>query len=118
MVGSTHRHACKGGLMSEADLIQEIESIIESKQCAIRTAWLANVVMSRHPNIDGTDRDFYILCGWAHVKTAIRQVVSKYKRSAEEEPDRQLVMPGFERLQRRYHCERDNESYLVPIEEM
>jgi len=105
-------------MFSEKDLFDEVQAIVDANQCAIKTDWLANSVMSRHSDISGSDKDFYVLCAWAHVKTAVRAVVRRYRPEATEEPDRQIVLPGFDRLQVKYHVERNDESYLVPIDEL
>lgn len=105
-------------MFSEKDLIAEVEAVVSSAQCAIETDWIANLVMSNHRDVSGEDAEFYVLCGWAHVKTAVRAVVRSFKPEPEDVPDAQIVLPGFERLQTKYHCERNGKSWLVPIDEL
>lgn len=105
-------------MFSEKDLIAEVEAAVNSRQCAIETDWIANLVMSNHRNLSGDDSEFYLLCAWAHVKDAVRVVVRRFKPSPEEAPDSQIILPGFERLQTKYHMERGGKSWLVPIDEL
>lgn len=103
---------------SESDLFNEVQSVIDASDQVIEIDWLAGYVMANHADVHGADKDFYILCAWAHVKTTVRAVVRRYRPEVNEEPDRQIILPGFERLQTKYHIERNKKSCLVPIEQM
>lgn len=103
---------------SEKDLTAEVEAIINARDSAIDTDWLAEEIMARHSDINGEDADFYILCARHYVKTAVRNVVRRYRLGPDEIIEAQEILPGFERLQRRYHIERGGRSLIVPIEEI
>lgn len=75
-------------------------------------------VISRHEQVEGEDKDFYLLCAWGHVRVVVRQVLRRYKGEPEVELDQQIVMPGFKRLQRGYLVERGKESMLVPTDQL
>ena len=108
-------------MFSEKELIAEVAERVESgleEGRPVQAASLANAVISRHERIEGRDKDFYLTCAWSHVRVVVRQVLRRYKGEPEVEPDRQIVMPGFKRLQRGYLLERDKESVLVRIDQL
>lgn len=104
---------------TEKDLTDEIEQLIETKQCAIEQSWLAKAIMQRHTaGIEGPEKEFFVLCGWGFVKSAIRGVIRKLKPDPLEDIDPQLVLPGYTCLQKRYCVVRDDKSWIVPIHEL
>lgn len=108
---------------SQEQLTNEVQSMFDEFVAAgrsIHVDWLANTVMDKHRDVHGTDKDFYVLCAWHHVKTSIRQVVRKSKPNEESGLSSipQLSLPGFERIQTHYHVERDGEICLIRIDEL
>lgn len=107
-------------MYSQSELIEEIKAVIdalEDHQPAV-ASWIVQGIVSAHGDIQGTDKDFYVLCAFGHVRTAVREVFRRYRVAPDEEPDPQLIMPGFERLQKRYLVERDGDQIAVPIEQL
>ena len=84
----------------------------------IETDWIAGTVMANHSGIEGHDKDFYVLCAWAHVRTTVRAVLRRYRPEPDKKTDRQLILSGYERLQVAYHVERNGSSHLARIERM
>jgi len=103
---------------SEKDLLDEVRSIVNAHTHRLETNAIVGEIMSRHSSIEGADADFYILCAFDHVKDAIRIVVSEHAKGSKEKLDPQFILPGYERLQRKYHIEHNGKSFLVPIEEI
>jgi hypothetical protein len=106
--------------MKQADLIDEIQTIVEVGISANRptpASWLTNEVVASHPDIKGRDTDWYVLCAYEHVRDTVRQVLRQYKGEEPESPP-QLLLPGFKRLQRAYLVERDGEQSVVPINQL
>lgn len=103
-----------------ADLTAEIVAIVEARiDRGQRTeaSWITHAIMKAHPGIKGDDSDFYTLCAWEHVRSEVRRAVQRY-RITEEEPDRQLVLPGMVRLQRAYLVTQDKKQVVVPLPDL
>lgn len=107
---------------STEQLTGEVEQLFNESVASgrsIHVDWLANAVIAQHQSVEGDDKDFYVLCAWAHVKTAIRNIVRKSKPTDTGLSDiPQLILPGFDRLQTHYHIERDGEICVIRIDEL
>lgn len=104
-------------MFSETDLFKEVTGQIEtclSEGRSVHASWLTHAVVGAHPKVEGNDKDFYTLCAYGYVRDAVRHALRRYKPDAEETPDPNIVLPGFERLQKGYLVEREKESVLVP----
>ena len=100
-------------LLSEVD--QVIRDRIEAKE-VIPATWVTRVVVERHPHIRGQDADWYRFCAYETVRDAVRQCLRRLKPDPKGETDEQLLLPGFERLQKAYLVSRNEEQVGVPIE--
>lgn len=109
-------------MYSLKDLTAEIEQVIEDfenhNERRLHPDWITTAVMNRHPDVEGADADFYRVMSRSQVREAVRQRLNAYKAKPEVEPDRQLVMQGFERLQLRYLVKEDGEWVAVKVEMM
>lgn len=106
--------------MTQDDLDREVNSIINSRLAAKQAApltWIKTAVLDKHPGLSGADRAWYHFCASGHVEDAVRNALRKFK-DTEDEPDRQMLLPGHERLQKAYLTDRNEESTLVPIDQM
>lgn len=106
--------------MKQADLVAEVQRLVERRideGLPTEKAWLTHAILSKHTRVKGKDADWYRLCGYEHVGDTVRAVVRRYTPS-EEPPDRQIVLPGFERLQSAYLIERDGKQMVVPIAQL
>lgn len=101
------------------ELQAEIEQVIESMQNAPRPHpdWITQSVIANHPAIDGDDCDFYQCCTRNSVRDAVRKRLNKYKADGKE-PDKQIVLEGFERLQKWYLMDEGGEQVAVSIQHM
>lgn len=109
-------------MYSLKDLTTEIEQVIEDfdarNERRLHPDWITTAVMDLHQDVSGDDADFYRIVSRAQVREAVRQRLNAYKAKPEIEPDRQSVLPGFERLQRRYLVNEDGEQVAVKVEMM
>jgi len=109
-------------MYSTADLTAEIELVIEQLEAnharKLHPDWITQAVMYRHTGIDGEDADFYQCVGRAHVREAVRQRLNRFRAKAEVEADKQLVLEGFERLQKRYLITEDGEQVAIRVQDM
>ncbi len=106
--------------MTNAELEREVEGLVEERTArgeATAPSWVVQAIMLAHEGLHGTDKDFYLLCGYEHVRDVVRAVVRRRKLD-DDGPDPQLVLPGFKRLQREYIVVRDGEQIIVPLSDM
>lgn len=106
--------------MTQGELLQEVEKVIEgrlSEKQPTPATWIVLAVLAAHQDIHGEDEPFYALCGEEHVRDTVRKAIQKYKVTPEGAPD-QLILPGCERMQKRYLVDRDNDQVIVPVELM
>lgn len=109
-------------MFSEKDFTAEVQAIVDSavqQKVGVKTDWLAHSIVSKHPGIHGGDKEFYVLCAFGHVKTAIRAAIRRYH--PDELGHAELTAPlltGFTYLQAVYPVDRDGESEIIPIEEL
>jgi hypothetical protein len=98
---------------SIADLITADAKIVSAKA-------LARDILAKHESIAGEDVEFYAFCSLEYLEDCVRLAFNRYKLKPESEarPDPQMLLPGFERLQRYYSIERDGDHRLVPIDEL
>lgn len=111
--------------MTPADLEREvavtIDAEIENGRTA-RASWVTHEVVAKH-HAAVEISDFDRICAYGYVRTLVRQSLRRFK--TQEESDPQSVLPGFERLQKRYLVERPSENdegegaqVVVPLELM
>lgn len=106
---------------SGIDLITEIRKLIDEKlECGetVQAAWIATEVTSRHENIDGEDADFHFFCTGHYVRQQVRRALKHYDCSVDKASDPQLVLPGYECLQRAYAVTREEQQVIVPIDNL
>ena len=102
----------KNGIYSEVRMF--VTDKIESGE-SIRVDWLSNEIIQSKSNIDGDDYPFYRVCALAHIQEVVRQCIGKYN-DASSKKDEQLVLDGFEHLQKAYTVVRNNVNMLIPID--
>lgn len=106
---------------SAKDLRREAQSIIDealTQGQVINPDWIANAIVAAHPlpdDFEGDDAEYTEICRWQHTRDVVRQTVGKFKEAPKSANDEQLVMPGWEHLQKGYLVTRDGEQQLVPV---
>lgn len=96
----------------------EIRAFVAQKVAAnviVRVDWMTAEYIKTKARADGEDMPFYRACAGAHVADLMRRVVGKYE-SRPQQTDSQIVLPGFEHLQRAYTVVRDGVNVLVPVQ--
>lgn len=92
-----------------SDKIQNAEPVAMS--------WITQEVLSNHGNIQGDDTEFYMVCARHYVSDQVKRQIKKYEPT-ESQADAQLIMEGFDHLQKAYPVERNEERVIMPIELM
>ena len=100
-----------------SELTAEVQSVLESLDDEPRwsAVWITQEVLNRHPDIDGNDSDFYVCMTRSSVRDHVRKHLNRYKLNPETQihPDKQIVMAGFERLQKRYALTDGEDEVLI-----
>ena len=107
----------------QAELIAEVSALIEARLQDGKTVsakWVTHEVVAQHRDIRGSDAHWYTLCAYDAVRNAVRKALRRYDPISPEdgESNRQLLLPGYSRLQLAYPVRRDGEEFCVPIAEM
>ncbi len=106
-----------------SDLINEIRTITDRSMAIGATChpdWVTQEIMAQHASIVGEDSDFHLVVSRETVRAQVRKQIGRYKLTPEGAlcPDGQLVLEGFEFLQRAYLIDRDGEQVAIPVERM
>lgn len=80
-----------------------------------RVEWLTAEYIETKPEVSGSDVPFYRTCALAHVNEVMKRCVGKYDAKPSK-VESQLILPGFDHLQRAYTVRRDDAIHLVPID--
>lgn len=103
-------------MKSTTEVTREVRRIVQGRiesGVAVRVEWLTTEILSMKDKIDGDDADFYIACGTDFIKQTVKRVIGEYKPAPHTSA--QIVMDGFDHLQKAYTVSRDNETTLVPV---
>ena len=99
------------------EIAQELESLT-SQRATLNRDWVVQAILSKHNDVAGEDEDFYRCASRKTVESAVRQQINRFDLRAEVTPDKQLVLEGFERLQRYYAFEDRGVQIAIPVEDM
>ncbi len=100
-------------------LTDEIAALIDGRLAngdIVQAAWIVQEIMLKHTDISGGDTDWYRTQTRRQVASRVRAVVSRYKPADTTDP--QLVLPGFERVQKAYPVMRGDEHVIVETPRM
>lgn len=106
-------------MRSKSDVTREIRNMVQDRIASgliIRVDWFTTEILSLKDGIEGDDADFYIACGVDFIKDTVKRCIGDYKPKAEGAPDAQIIMDGFDHLQKAYTTIRDAEQVLVPVD--
>ena len=106
-------------MRSKKDVTGEIRKLVSDKVEAglvVRVEWLTTEILSTKSDIQGDDADFYVACGVDFIKDTVKRCIGHYQPRPASEPDRQIVMDGFDHMQKAYTVERESETVLVPVD--
>jgi hypothetical protein len=104
------------------ELFAEIYEVIErylNSQGNAPSDWVTQDIVNRHNKIEGPDADFCLERMFDNIREEVRRAIRRYDITPEAgEPDPQLTMEGFERLQKVYSVMRGGRSVAVRVELM
>jgi len=106
---------------STTDVNREIRRIVGERVDAgivVRVEWLTQEILSMKSDIEGGDADFYLACGVRYIHDAVKNCIGAYKPKPNAAPNAQIVMDGFDYMQRAYSILRDDEIVLVPVDQL
>ncbi|WP_423208772.1 hypothetical protein [Paracoccus yeei] len=108
-------------MRSKTDVTSEIRRLVQERVNAgisIRVEWFTQEILSMKCEIEGDDADFYVACAVDFIKETVKRTVGEYAPKASAATDRQIVMDGFDHMQKAYTVNRDGEQVLVPVQHL
>lgn len=106
-------------MRSKTDVTGEIRKIVSERieqGVLIRAEWLTTEILAMKSHIEGDDADFYVACAIDFIKDTAKRCIGLYAPKPAVLTDAQIIMPGFEHVQRAYTVEREGEVVLVPVQ--
>lgn len=105
------------------NLVEEIAELINGKikeGITCNPNWITQQILANHPDLTGSDADFYTCTARETIREKVRKRINKFKLMPDSQlqGDSQVVIPGFERLQRAYLTDQDGEQVAISIEKM
>lgn len=100
----------------KVEIQKEVERLRDKRDSVMHPDWITKAILNKHQKISGKDADFFAYNAREHVRNEVRRVLNQYKLRPDIEADRQLVLPGFARLQQYYLVGRDSEQVAVRID--
>lgn len=97
-------------------VFKEIRKYITDKVnsgAIVRVDWLTAEIIAAKDRFDGEDSNFYLICAHKHVAEVVKDCIGDYR--PKPTVDAQLVLDGFDHLQKAYPVEREGIRVLVPI---
>lgn len=105
--------------MSDDSIYREIREAIDARIASgevITRDSLTHDIVRGKSKIEGEDIEFYRVCAFKFVADLVRKCIGKF--DARPETDPQLVLDGFEHLQKAYTVQRGGQTVLVPIDQL
>lgn len=87
-----------------------------AKGDVIKMEWAVEQLIKERGPIDGEGAEFYELCAREYVYRIMKRVVDDYDASTRGADTPQMILAGFEHLQKAYTVERNNLRVLVPVD--
>jgi hypothetical protein len=104
-------------MRSKTEVTNEIRRIVQDKINAgviVQVGWLTTEILAMKDQIEGEDADFYVACGVSYIKDTVKRCIGDY-RPKETGTEAQLLMDGFDHMQKAYTVEREGQTVLVPV---
>lgn len=83
----------------------------------VNMQWATKEIIDTYSDIEGNDVDFYLITARYYVGDLVKRCIKKYEPSADH-PNEQLVMDGFEHLQKAYPVDRGEGREIVPVSQL
>lgn len=106
-------------MRSKTDVTTEIRRLVQERisgGITIRVEWFTQEILHKKDRIEGDDADFYVACAVDFIKDTVKRCIGEYAPRAATITDKQIVMDGFDHLQKAYTIQRDGEQLLVPVQ--
>jgi hypothetical protein len=100
------------------EIEKQIEALRSEKSAVLHPDWITTAILNEHDDISGDDSDFFAYNAREHIRGEVRRQLNRYKLKPEVQADRQLVLPGFLRLQEYYLVARDDEHVAIRIDSL
>jgi hypothetical protein len=107
-------------MRSKTEVTQEIRRLVTDRVDAgstIRVNWFTQEILTMKSEIEGEDADFYVACAADFIRDTVKRCIGDYQPKATA-TDAQIVMDGFDHMQKAYTVTRDNEVVLVPVQDL
>lgn len=104
-------------MRSKTEVTREIRALVQDRIAAgviVRVDWFTAEILAMKSRIEGEDADFYLACGADVIRDTVKRCIGDYEPQATTSA--QLVMDGFDHLQKAYTVNRDGERVLVPVD--
>lgn len=88
------------------------------RKTALRVARVPEDQFEAMVEAEKPEADYWMSLGYVAVWHLASEVNRSIKAMEKDGPDPQELLPGFERLQRRYSVERNGQQWLVPVAEL
>lgn len=98
-------------------LKSEIKTLVQDRIGAgviIRPDWITTEVMGGRTNFHGEDAAIYVILAYKALGEIVKECIGKYEPKVQTEG--QLLLPGFDYVQRAYPVIRGGERVLVPTD--
>jgi hypothetical protein len=109
-------------------LVLEVASVVNGRLergIIVYPEWLKQEMLSRHSDIHGEDKDWYLVCASDALEVAIKEFLSKTARKEREhDPDEDDetcgtgTFPGFPKIQRGYLVVRAGKRGMIPTAQL
>lgn len=106
-------------MRSKTDVTREIRGMVQERIASgvvVRVDWFTTEILSMKDKIEGDDADFYIACGADFIKDTVKRCIGEYTPKANAASSQQIVMDGFDHLQKAYTLDRGGQQVLVPVD--
>jgi hypothetical protein len=101
--------------VTQSEVLREVrDAILAGKDTIQDPVRIIQSIVDQHGNVRGQDTEFLVRCTFEHLRNCVR-IVMRELHDADEEPDDQLVLPGYKRVQRVYLVNRNGKSLIVPV---
>lgn len=100
------------------DIQRIIDELVNRKIEAgqvVNMHWATTEVINTYPDIKGQDVDFYVVTARHYVGEMVKRCINKFEPQTNEAGE-QLVLDGFNHLQKAYPFEGPNGREIVPTE--
>lgn len=83
----------------------------------VNMQWATKEIIDTFSEIEGRDVDFYLITAKFYIADLVKRCIKKYETPDQTESG-QIVMDGFEHLQKAYPIERKDGREIVPVAQM